>query len=164
MPRRFDFFLRCVGFSEGVDVSREYIDELRLLLQEAANLLVLHHANTYAVGTAGSECTVCSTSGVYPQNIFGRIESALSRQASDTDQSDALQIAREKIARLEAALSWALTVETTNTDEWMRGFMREINRLLVADGDARRCTFDGRELRLRNVIQLHPESHNATTT
>jgi hypothetical protein len=64
-----------------------------------------------------------------------------------------LAIAREKIERLEEIAGWALTAELKNTASWMRGLQAVINKELVASGDARRCTFDGDGLRLRNVTQ-----------
>jgi len=66
-------------------------------------------------------------------------------------------LADERIERLEAALSYALTVETTNTEEWMKGFQATVNRVLVADGDHRRCTFDGQQLRLRSIRNVEPD-------
>ena len=68
-----------------------------------------------------------------------------------------LELAKEKIARLEEIAGWALTVEIRNTSSWMRGLQGVINKELVASGDARRCTFDGNELRLRNVTQCIPD-------
>ena len=68
--------------------------------------------------------------------------------------SNDLQLANEKIDRLEALAGYALTVERTNTREWMMGFQREVNKVLVADGDHRRCTFDGNSLRLRSIRQV----------
>ncbi len=67
------------------------------------------------------------------------------------DCETALTLAHERIERLEKALGYALTVETQNTPEWMTGFQAAIDRVLVADGDHRRCTFDGQQLRLRSV-------------
>lgn len=64
-----------------------------------------------------------------------------------------LELAKEKIVRLEEIAGWALTAELRNTASWMRGLQGVINKELVASGDARRCTFDGNELRLRNVTQ-----------
>lgn len=67
-----------------------------------------------------------------------------------------LTIANEKIERLESAISYALTVEVNNTNEWMAGFRDHINRLLAADGDHRRCTFDNQQLRLRSIRNVKP--------
>jgi hypothetical protein len=58
---------------------------------------------------------------------------------------------QEKINRLESLMSFALTVESINTDEWMSSFCDAINRHLASEADHRRCTFDGRELRLRSI-------------
>lgn len=65
-----------------------------------------------------------------------------------------LQIANERIKRLEAALGYAITTETSNTRSWMEGFQAAIDTVLAADGDHRRCTFDGQQLRLRSIRQV----------
>ena len=67
-----------------------------------------------------------------------------------------MEVLHERSERLEAVVSYALTVERSNTEEWMKGLQQRINRVLVADGDHRRCTYDGNELRLRSVRQVLP--------
>lgn len=62
-------------------------------------------------------------------------------------------IASQHIKSLEAVVEWAMTVEVANTDSWMKGLMAQVNGLLIRNGDARRCTFDGQQLRLRNLHQ-----------
>ena len=67
-----------------------------------------------------------------------------------------MEVLHERAERLEAVVSYALTVERSNTEEWMKGLRDRINRVLVADGDHRRCTYAGNELRLRSVRQVLP--------
>jgi hypothetical protein len=68
-----------------------------------------------------------------------------------------LAVANSRIESFEALASWAITTESVNTDSWMKGFMAQVNGHLIREGDARRCTYDGRELRLRNVTQCIPD-------
>lgn len=65
-----------------------------------------------------------------------------------------MELMHERCEHLEAALSYALTVERRNTEEWMRGLQGHIDRVMVADNDHRRCTYDGNGLRLRSVRQV----------
>lgn len=77
----------------------------------------------------------------------------ISQQNDDEPGSEnvELQLARERIERLETLLGYAMTTERQNTNGWMAGFMGEVNKVLAADGDHRRCTYDGNELRLRSI-------------
>ncbi|GAB5444207.1 MAG: hypothetical protein Fues2KO_45560 [Fuerstiella sp.] len=72
---------------------------------------------------------------------------------SDSPEASQLQIAQERIGRLEAVLSVAITTERQNSDAWMQGFQDALNKCLAADGDHRRCTYDGTQLRLRSIRQ-----------
>lgn len=67
-----------------------------------------------------------------------------------------LAVAEERIESFEALASWAITTEVKNTNSWMRGFVARVNGHLIREGDARRCIFDGQQLRLRNVTQCIP--------
>ena len=64
------------------------------------------------------------------------------------------ELIHERGERLEKALSYAMTAERTNTDDWMRGLADEINRVLVADGDHHRCVYNGGRLLLRSIRQV----------
>lgn len=67
-----------------------------------------------------------------------------------------LELTHERMERLESLVSFALTVETTNTPEWMIAFQGAIDKALAADCDHRRCTFDNRQLRLRSIRNVSP--------
>lgn len=65
-----------------------------------------------------------------------------------------MELIHERGERLEKALSYAMTAERTNTDDWMRGLADAINRVLVADGDHQRCVYNGDRLLLRSIRQV----------
>lgn len=65
-----------------------------------------------------------------------------------------IELIHERGERLEKALSYAMTAERTNTDDWMRGLADEINNVLVADGDHQRCVYNGDRLLLRSIRQV----------
>lgn len=65
-----------------------------------------------------------------------------------------IELLHERGERLEKALSYAMTTERTNTDDWMRGMADAINSVLVADGDHQRCVYNGDRLLLRSIRQV----------
>ena len=67
-----------------------------------------------------------------------------------------LAIAESRIESFEALASWAITVESKNTDSWMKGFAAQLNGHLIREGDARRCVYERGRLMLRNVTQCIP--------
>ena len=65
-----------------------------------------------------------------------------------------LEVTYERSQRLEAALSYAISTERRNTDDWMRGMCDNINEVLVADCDHQRCVYNGDRLFLRSIRQV----------
>lgn len=65
-----------------------------------------------------------------------------------------MELLHERGERLEKALSYAMTTERKNTEDWMRGMAAAINRVLVADGDHQRCVYNGERLLLRSIRQV----------
>ena len=121
--------------------------------------------NTKSGGNRHSGATDCSTSCELSMTLAGLRTAEAAVRDEPYERLPALagtlamaahrmEVLSERCDRIEAALSYALTVERSNTEEWMTGLRDRINQVLVADGDHRRCTYDGNELRLRSVRQV----------
>lgn len=63
-----------------------------------------------------------------------------------------------RIESFEALASWAITVESQNTESWMKGFTAQVNGHLIREGDARRCVYEQGRLVLRNLTQCIPDT------
>lgn len=59
----------------------------------------------------------------------------------------------ERLRVLERLAAYAVTCESRNTDEWMKGLQSRLDDVLKSQDDSRRVTYDGRELRLRESGQ-----------
>lgn len=55
----------------------------------------------------------------------------------------------ERLRVLERLAAYAVTCESRNSDDWMKGLQSHLQAVLKSQGDSGRVTYDGRELRCR---------------
>lgn len=73
--RSCDFVDECIDASVYARRKAESrLTEAMELLDECNQLLVGHHNSSYRPGLNGKRCSVCTESGQYPNDIFGKLQ------------------------------------------------------------------------------------------
>ena len=100
-------------------------------------------------------CVYCGHE--YPQGTPASGSEVLTEHIR-TCEKHPMRSLEERLKVLERLAGYAVTCESRNTDVWMRGLQAHLDEVLKSQGDSRRVTYDGRELRLRDVQEARIET------